>query len=93
VDRAFRAFLLSRFVSQSLHPIISMEKHEDLVALKELIEGGQVTPVIDKTYSLGEAPDAIRYLKSGLACGKLVISVRQAENCPKRSVAASFAEA
>jgi len=47
----------------------------DLVALKELIEAGKVTPVIDRTYPLGEAPEAIRYLGKGHARGKVVITV------------------
>jgi len=43
--------------------------------LKELIEAGKVTPVIDRTYPLGEAPEAIRYLEAGHARGKIVITV------------------
>jgi NADPH:quinone reductase-like Zn-dependent oxidoreductase len=62
-------------VSQRLHPLISKEHSEDLVVLKELIEAGRVTPVIDRTYSLSEAPAAIRYLEQGHARGKFVIRV------------------
>ena len=47
----------------------------DLQFLKELIEAGKVTPVIDRTYPLSEVPDAIRYLHAGRARGKLVITV------------------
>ena len=36
-----------------------------MLALKELIESGKVTPVIDRTYPLTEAPDAIRYVEQG----------------------------
>jgi NADPH:quinone reductase-like Zn-dependent oxidoreductase len=43
--------------------------------LKELIEAGKVTPVIDRTYSLSEVPEAIRYLEAGHARGKIVIGV------------------
>jgi NADPH:quinone reductase-like Zn-dependent oxidoreductase len=43
--------------------------------LKELIEAGKVTPVIDRTFPLSEVPEAIRYLASGQALGKVVISV------------------
>jgi NADPH:quinone reductase-like Zn-dependent oxidoreductase len=42
--------------------------------LKELIEAGKVTPVIDRTYSLSEAPEAIRLLEEGYARGKVVIT-------------------
>jgi NADPH:quinone reductase-like Zn-dependent oxidoreductase len=46
-----------------------------LAALAELIESGQVTPVIDRTYPLDEVPDAIRYFAEGHARGRVVISV------------------
>ena len=48
-------------------------KVEDLVVLKELIESGKVTPVIDRTYPLSEVPGAIRYMEEGHAQGKVVI--------------------
>jgi len=50
-------------------------KHEDLVALKELAEAGRLSPVIDRQYPLSEVPDAIRYVGTGGAGGKVVISV------------------
>jgi NADPH:quinone reductase-like Zn-dependent oxidoreductase len=70
-----RAPILSRFVRQQLRPFISKERSQDLVVLKELIEAGKVTPVIDRTYPLSEAPAAIRYLGEGHARGKVVITV------------------
>jgi NADPH:quinone reductase-like Zn-dependent oxidoreductase len=45
----------------------------DLVALKELIEAGELTPVMDRTYSLTETAQALRYLGKGHARGKVVI--------------------
>ena len=70
-----RAPVLSAFVRQRLRPFVSKERSEDLVVLKELIEAGKVTPVIDRTYPLSEVPEAIRYLEAGHARGKLVIRV------------------
>jgi len=70
-----RAPLVSLFVGQRLLGLASKVKKEDLVALKELIEAGEVTPVVDRTYPLIEAPDAIRYLEEGHAAGKVVITV------------------
>jgi NADPH:quinone reductase-like Zn-dependent oxidoreductase len=70
-----RAPLVSLFVGQKLGGLNSKVKQEDLQALKELIEAGKVTPVIDRTYPLVEAPDAIRYLAEGHARGKIVITV------------------
>jgi NADPH:quinone reductase-like Zn-dependent oxidoreductase len=49
--------------------------HEDLVVLKELAETGKLTPVIDRTYPLSEAPDALRYVGTRGARGKVVIKV------------------
>ena len=71
----FWAPLLSLFVGQKLRPLVSKERKEDLEFLKELIEVGKVTPVIDRTYPLSEVPEAIRYLEEGHARGKVVITV------------------
>ena len=70
-----RAPILSPLVRQTLRPLTSKERNEDLVVLKELIEAGKVTPVIDRTYPLREAPEAIRHLEQGHARGKIVIKV------------------
>jgi NADPH:quinone reductase-like Zn-dependent oxidoreductase len=43
--------------------------------LRQLIQAGRLTPVIDRAYPLSEAADAIRYLETGHARGKVVISV------------------
>lgn len=74
-QQIFRAPLLSLFVSQRLRPVVSAEPQEDLLALKELVERNDVTPVIGRTYPLIEAADAIRYLAKGHAAGKIVITV------------------
>ena len=74
-DRQLRAMVLSRFVGQKLGTFVSKENHEDMLVLKELIESGKLTPVIDSTYPLAEVPEAIRYLEEGHARGKVVISV------------------
>ncbi|MBA3791374.1 MAG: zinc-binding dehydrogenase, partial [Rubrobacter sp.] len=62
-------------VGQKLGTFISTENHEDMIVLKELIESGKVTPVIDRTYPLSEVPEAIRYLEEGHARGKVVITL------------------
>jgi NADPH:quinone reductase-like Zn-dependent oxidoreductase len=74
-DRQLRAMMLSPFVGQKLLAFVSPENHEDMMALKELIESGKVMPVIDRTYPLAEVPEAIRYLENGRARGKVVIRV------------------
>jgi NADPH:quinone reductase-like Zn-dependent oxidoreductase len=75
LGRFAKLIVISPFVSQ-LHPFRGAKDPGDrLVVLKELIEAGRVTPVIDRTFPLSEVPEAIRYLESGQARGKLVITV------------------
>jgi NADPH:quinone reductase-like Zn-dependent oxidoreductase len=74
-ERALWALMLSPFVSQKLRGLVSTETAEDLVVLKELIEAGKVMPVIEKTYPLSDAAEAVRYLADGHARGKLVVTV------------------
>ena len=75
LGRFFKLMVVSPFVSQ-LHPFRGAKDPGDrLVVLKELIEAGKVTPVIDRAFSLSEVPDAIRYLESGQAQGKVIITV------------------
>jgi NADPH:quinone reductase-like Zn-dependent oxidoreductase len=76
IGRPLQALVVSAFVRDKLRPLASKPNQPDLQFLKELIEAGNVTPVIDRTYPLGEVQDAIRYLKSGQARGKIGITVR-----------------
>jgi NADPH:quinone reductase-like Zn-dependent oxidoreductase len=75
MDRTLRAIALSPVVGQKLRAFVSRETHEDLLALKELVEAGKVTPVVDRTFPLHDAPDAIRYLEQGRAGGKIAVAV------------------
>ncbi|MEV6653227.1 NAD(P)-dependent alcohol dehydrogenase [Streptomyces sp. NPDC051219] len=70
-----RGQVLSRFVSQRLLVLTATPNKENLAALRELVEPGKVTPVIDRTYPLSEAPEAIRYLEVEHARAKVVITV------------------
>ena len=76
LDRFIKAAVLSPFVSQKLGSFLAEPNKDDLQFLKELIEAGELTPVIDKTYSLSEVPEAIRYLEEGHARGKVVLTVQ-----------------
>ncbi len=75
LGRTLTALVMSPFLRQRLRPFVSKETNGDLVVLKELVEAGKVTPVIDRTYPLSEAPDAIRHLEEGHARGKVVVTV------------------
>ena len=74
-DRSLRAPLLARLVGQRLRMLASKPGQQDLQTLQELLEAGQLTPVIDRTYPLGDVPEAMRQLVEGHTRGKLVITV------------------
>ena len=82
VPRVLKLVVLSPFVSQLPPPNFSMpNKMDSMALLKELLEAGKLTPVIDRTYPLTQVPEAIGYLEEGRARGKVVISARAAEGC------------
>jgi len=70
-----RALMISLFVRQTLASFLAKRKKEDLIIMQGLLEGGKVTPVIDRTYPLSDVPEAVRYLEEGHARGKVVIAL------------------
>jgi NADPH:quinone reductase-like Zn-dependent oxidoreductase len=74
-DRSLRAPLLARLVGQRLRMLASKPGQQDLQTLRELLEAGKLTPVIDRTYPLGDVPEAMRQMVEGHTRGKLVITV------------------
>jgi NADPH:quinone reductase-like Zn-dependent oxidoreductase len=76
VPRLLKLVALSPFVSQIPTPNFStLDRKNQMVILKELLEAGKITPVIDRTYPLSKVPEAIRYLEEGHVQGKVVITV------------------
>jgi NADPH:quinone reductase-like Zn-dependent oxidoreductase len=77
----FQAMLLgpwlSRKSSQKMGNLLAKPNQKDLIFMKELLETGKVTPVIDRRFPLRDVADAIRYLEAGHARGKVVITVDQ----------------
>ena len=73
----FKAYLLSPIMRQQKTPFLSSPNSEDLTFLKELIEAGKLTPVIDRIYRLSETPAAFRYLEEEHAQGKVIITVAE----------------
>jgi NADPH:quinone reductase-like Zn-dependent oxidoreductase len=67
--------LLSAFRSQRIFTFYASPKRDDLLVLKEMIEAGTITPVVDRVYPLAETADAMRYLETMQARGKIVITV------------------
>ena len=74
--RPIKALLLSPFVSQKIGMFMAEMNQKDLNVLRDLMQAGKVTPVIDRTYPLSAVPEAIRYLEKGHARGKIVITVK-----------------
>jgi NADPH:quinone reductase-like Zn-dependent oxidoreductase len=73
------ASVWSRFSNRKLRTLLAKGSMEDLTILRDLMEAGKVTPVIDRRYRLSEVPQAIRYLEEGHARGKVVITVEHDE--------------
>ena len=67
--------LISTFGSQKMGFMMAKINQNDMVFIKELLEAEKVTPVIDRSYTLSEVPEAIRYLEEGHAQGKVVITM------------------
>src|SRR5918997_2868955 len=79
MNRMLGAIILSAFTSQTLQPLTTKRSRQDLEHLKELVEDGHVTPVVERTYPLSASAEAVRHLETGHVRGKLTISVRSAE--------------
>jgi NADPH:quinone reductase-like Zn-dependent oxidoreductase len=75
IGRQLRAAALSPFVGQSLGFFVAGEKATDLVVLAGLVESGQLTPAVDRTFPLAEAPAAVDYMTAGRARGKVVVEI------------------
>jgi NADPH:quinone reductase-like Zn-dependent oxidoreductase len=73
--RILGAFVRSRLLRQRIVFYVANATQDDLVVLKDLIEAGKVCPAIDRTYPLSEAAEAVRYLGSGQARAKVVITM------------------
>ncbi|TMR91820.1 NAD(P)-dependent alcohol dehydrogenase [Nonomuraea basaltis] len=75
MNRLIAAKLLSLFIHQKVANYVAIPRKDDLAALHDLLQDGKIAPVIDRTYPLTEAPEAIRYLEEGHAKGKIVVTV------------------
>jgi NADPH:quinone reductase-like Zn-dependent oxidoreductase len=75
IARLIKSLVLSWFGSQKLGGLLTKRNKEDLTILRELVEAGKVTPVIDRRYGLSEVPEAIRYPEEGHARGKVVVTL------------------
>lgn len=76
LDRIVSAAVQSRFGDQKFGMIMAKITKDDLTVLSELLRSEKVTPVIDRRYPLSEVPEAVRYLETGRARGKVIITVQ-----------------
>jgi len=74
-DNIFTARALSSFTDQKFAQYRTKSSKQDLIMLGDLVETGKLRPVIERTYKLNNAPEALRYLDQGHARGKVVIAV------------------
>ena len=74
IHRQLGAMVLSLFVRQRLGTFIAKPNSRDLDALRALIDGGAVTPAVDRVVALDQVPDAIRDLARGDVRGKIVVA-------------------
>ena len=72
-----KAYFVSPFVSQKQLFMLAQSNGEDLDVLRDLMQTGKLTPVIDRRYPLSETAQAISYLEQGHAKGKVIITVDQ----------------
>jgi NADPH:quinone reductase-like Zn-dependent oxidoreductase len=75
LGRTVRAMILSPLVGQRLLPLFSKPNLPDLDTLRDLLESKRVTPVVDQTYPLAEAPSVVEQLGTGSSSGKRVIEI------------------
>ena len=75
LGRVIKVFVQSLYVRQQAAPWVSMPNADDLATLKELAGSGEVTPVIDKTYPLGDGAKAMAHVTEGHTQGKTVITI------------------
>lgn len=75
IQRNLWAALWSPFIGHRLRAFVSRERGEDIETMAQLVAAGTVTPVVERTFPLADAADAIRHLESGRVRGKVVVTV------------------
>ncbi len=84
LDTVIRALLLKPFVKQEMGFMMSQINRDDLMVLREMMQAGKVTPVIDRTYPLSEVRAAVAHVESGRARGKVVVNVAESAGVAAR---------
>jgi len=75
LSRSLKMAMVAPAVSQRMMFFLAHQTKADLAVLGELIEAGKLTTVVDRTYPLANAADAMRYLEKGHATGKVIVTI------------------
>ncbi|MET8851737.1 NAD(P)-dependent alcohol dehydrogenase [Amycolatopsis sp. NPDC004625] len=75
IQRVLRAAVLNLVVKQHLRGLVSTVRGADLDVLRETIEAGRLTPVLDRTHPLADAAAAIGHVHEGHCAGKVVLTL------------------
>ena len=70
-----KAAAMSPFVSQTLKSVTAHVTGPALEEISGLIESGHITPVIDRTYPLADAADAVQLVETGSPAGKVIVTI------------------
>ena len=73
--KALDAVVYSKFVKQKMGMMMANSNQNDLALLADMVQSGKLKTVIDRTYKLADAAEAVRYLEEGHARGKVIITV------------------
>ena len=82
ISLVLKTMLLKPFISQEMKMMLAEANKEDMNFLAGLMQSGKVTPVIDKTYPFSEIREAIRYVETGRARGKVVVTLGDTNEIP-----------
>ena len=74
MGRQIRGTMLSPFIGATLKILLARERGADYEQLAELLEAGRCRPVLDRTYPLEQAAEAMRKLEEGAIRGKVAIT-------------------
>lgn len=85
MGRVIKASVMSPFIGQKMGMMMAKVSQSDLKTLADLMQAGKVSTVIDRTYPLSEVREAVRYLETGRARGKVIVTVAPDENGIARS--------
>ena len=77
LQTAFIGPLISKSRKKNMGIVVVYPTAKELDTLRELLESGKITPVIDRQYPLNEVADALRYIEAGNAKRKVVVSIQQ----------------